>query len=266
MKQYNFLFRKISKTENKPFIVSIEGNIGRPIIKFCLFLCLCQHKGLLDLIGADQDPLVAISECITSRLFSSFADPDLRSSAFLTPGSGSGIRDKHLGSYFHIFGSKIFNFLCKTFIVADPDPGSGMENLDSGWKNSDPGQTSRIRTSAFWDPKNFGVSGGMLVLSTYKKHRCCYSQTTEILQLYIQYLCRVADLFDVDPDPAFNFDADLDSAPTRSRSGYESSELKRCKTNRVNLEEHTLLACKIFEQRLSQQDVLTPWTNFTGFY
>ncbi len=40
MKQCNFLCRKISTTENKPFIVSIEGNIGKPILKFCLFLCV----------------------------------------------------------------------------------------------------------------------------------------------------------------------------------------------------------------------------------
>jgi hypothetical protein len=45
------------------------------------------------------------------------------------------IRDKHLGSYFHIFGLKILF----TFIVADTDPGFGVENPDSGWKNSDPG-------------------------------------------------------------------------------------------------------------------------------
>jgi hypothetical protein len=53
----------------------------------------------------------------------------------------------------------------------------------------------------------------------YKIHKCLYSQTTEILQIYISTVCRVADQFDVDPGQA---DADLDSAPSRSRAGPES--------------------------------------------
>jgi hypothetical protein len=44
MKQCNFLSRKISATENKPFIVSIEGNIGKSIIKFWVFVFVLAER------------------------------------------------------------------------------------------------------------------------------------------------------------------------------------------------------------------------------
>jgi hypothetical protein len=61
-------------------------------------------------------------------VFTSVADPDPGSGAFLTLGSGMGkIRDEQPGSYFRelktIFWVKILKFS-----VVDP-----------GWKNSDPG-------------------------------------------------------------------------------------------------------------------------------
>jgi hypothetical protein len=80
------------------------------------------------------------------------ADPDPGTSAFLTP--GSGIRDKHLGSYlrepninFFGFQKKIFNFF---FLfkrsgsgMESPDPGSGLEkDLGSRCRDKDPGSTT----------------------------------------------------------------------------------------------------------------------------
>jgi hypothetical protein len=71
------------------------------------------------------------------------------------PDSGSGIEnsDPRSGRYRYILDhiSKcLVLILCFNnikFLVADPDPGSGVLG-DPGWKNSDPEQTSRFRNTA----------------------------------------------------------------------------------------------------------------------
>jgi hypothetical protein len=137
VKQCNFLCRKISTTENKPFIVSIEGNIGKSLLKFWRFCVYVSRKGIC--IGFDLMRILWL--LFPSLPFWGSLRIRIRDPVFfwpLDPDPGyrtQEIRDKHLGSYFHIFGLII---LC-TFIVADTDPGFGVENLDSGWKNSDPG-------------------------------------------------------------------------------------------------------------------------------
>jgi hypothetical protein len=62
-------------------------------------------------------------------------DPDPGSGAFLTPGSGSGMRipDQISQSLETIFWVKILKFV-------DADPGIFLTlTRDPGWKNSDPG-------------------------------------------------------------------------------------------------------------------------------
>ncbi len=70
------------------------------------------------------------------------------------PGFGSGIRIRVFNpkSYFR----ELKKQYTKILVYFDEDTGSGMKNIrirdgkhwDPGWKNSDPGQTSRIRNTA----------------------------------------------------------------------------------------------------------------------
>jgi hypothetical protein len=91
--------------------------------------------------------------------FSSVADPDPRSGAFLTCGSGMGKkqdpdRDEHPESYFRELGNSFFGQKYFEFFDADPDPGSernlfdpgsGMEKFGLGIRE----KTSRIRNTGF---------------------------------------------------------------------------------------------------------------------
>ncbi len=184
VKQCNFLCRKISTTENKPFIVSIEGNIGKSLLKFWCFCVCVSRKGIWTWFERIR---------ILWLLF-----PRIPFWGFLQfRGSGFGIRCffdpwvrigdpgwKNLevceiwdpGSvHFSIF--LVQKYLNSLYIHCCRS-GSGIWYVKSrSWKNPDLVLTSRIRTSAFCDPKNVGVFSRMLVLSTYKMHRCRYSQT-----------------------------------------------------------------------------------------
>ncbi len=102
-----------------------------------------------------------------ASVFSSVADPDPGSGAFLTPGSGmgrnsasgSGIRDEQPGSYFlelrnHFFVLKYLNSLMR---IRDPgwrQFGSGI--LDPGWKkvvsgirDKHPGSATQLFSDGF---------------------------------------------------------------------------------------------------------------------
>jgi hypothetical protein len=106
--------------------------------------CCCPSK-----VGTDKD----LQSCQNCQMAASFilvsrvADPDPGSGAFLTPGSGMGKKSRS-GSGMNILDhtSESLEYLNSLMRMQIRNPGIFL-TLDPGWKNSDPGQTSRIRNT-----------------------------------------------------------------------------------------------------------------------